>query len=360
MKRLPTIALSTVAALVVMASASGHASAITPHLPASTSLTTVPDKISWPNSRDFEYRVEMQAGVNGAHFIFTVPAPPWGFKGIYGSPFSFYAEPRLEGPGEIKPSLSIVADPAVFSCWRGSFAGSQFWYEVTLDSGVSTTVVVPGRLEAAPLAGMNSLTDFRMENGDDPILIDAPVAVGGKQGVRIITRMVGKDSKLPAALKSGSKFKLNGFTRPVLINRRIDITARPPTSAPRDGRPDREGRGLNVHTAGTRAEALEMLTHQPIAVAFLDIALGDDDEFDGLDICQRLKHEPIALAGGAPIVVLVSGQGKASDRVRATLAGADAYLTKPFSQHDVVRALESCGLMPVPVLSAPLPDTPPG
>ena len=239
MKRLPTIALSTAAALVVMASTSGHASAITPHLPVSTSLTTVPDKISWPNSRDFEYRVEMQAGVNGAHFIFTVPAPPWGFKGIYGSPFSFYAEPRLEGPGEIKPSLSIVADPAVFSCWRGSFAGSQFWYEVTLDSGVSTTVVVPGRLEAAPLAGMNSLTDFRMENGDDPILIDAPVAVGGKQGVRIITRMVGKDSKLPAALKSGSKFKLNGFTRPVLINRRIDITARRLTSAPSKGSPDR-------------------------------------------------------------------------------------------------------------------------
>jgi CheY-like chemotaxis protein len=121
-----------------------------------------------------------------------------------------------------------------------------------------------------------------------------------------------------------------------------------------------EGLGLHVHTAATSAEALEMLTHQPIAVAFLDIVLGDDDEFDGLDICQRLKHEPIALAGGAPIVVLVSGQGKASDRVRATLAGADAYLTKPFSQQDVVRALESCGLTPVPMLSAPLPDTPPG
>ena len=121
-----------------------------------------------------------------------------------------------------------------------------------------------------------------------------------------------------------------------------------------------EGLGLQVHTAATSTEALELLTHRPIAVAFLDIALGDDDEFDGLDICQRIKHEPIALAGGAPIVVLVSGQGKASDRVRATLAGADAYLTKPFSQHDLVRALESCGLTPVPTLSAPLTDAPPG
>lgn len=117
-----------------------------------------------------------------------------------------------------------------------------------------------------------------------------------------------------------------------------------------------DGLGLRVHAASSSAEALELLTHQPIHVALLDIALGDDDEFDGLDICQRIKHEPLALAGGTPIVVLVSGEGKASDRVRATLAGADAYLTKPFSQQDLVRALESCGLTPVPTLSAPLSD----
>ncbi len=119
-----------------------------------------------------------------------------------------------------------------------------------------------------------------------------------------------------------------------------------------------EGLGLRVHAASTSAEALELLTHQPIHVALLDMALGDGDEFDGLDICQRIKHQPLALAGGTPLVVLVSGEGRASDRVRATLAGAEAYLTKPFSQQDLVRALESCGLTPVPTLSAPLPDAP--
>lgn len=121
-----------------------------------------------------------------------------------------------------------------------------------------------------------------------------------------------------------------------------------------------EGLGLRVHAASTSAEALELLTHQPIHVALLDMALGEDDEFDGLDICQRIKHEPLALAGGTPLVVLVSSEGRASDRVRATLAGAEAYLTKPFSQQDLVRALESCGLAPVPTLSAPLPDAPRG
>lgn len=117
--------------------------------------------------------------------------------------------------------------------------------------------------------------------------------------------------------------------------------------------------GLHAHLATTSAEALALLTRQPFAIALLDIVLGEDDELDGLDICQRIKHEPLALAGSAPIVVLISGQAQASDRVRATLAGSDAFLTKPFAQKDLVRALESCGLTLLPTLTAPIGDRPP-
>ncbi len=102
-----------------------------------------------------------------------------------------------------------------------------------------------------------------------------------------------------------------------------------------------------------------MLTHQSITVAFLDLTLGEDDELDGLDICQRIKHEPLALGGSPPLVVLVAGQARATDRVRATLAGSDGYLTKPFGKQEIVRVLESCGMTLLPTLTQPADDRPP-
>ena len=102
-----------------------------------------------------------------------------------------------------------------------------------------------------------------------------------------------------------------------------------------------------------------MLTHQPITVAFLDLTLGEDDELDGLDICQRIKHEPLALGGSPPLVVLVAGQARATDRVRATLAGSDGFLSKPFGKAEVVRVLESFGMTLLPTLTQPPGDRPP-
>jgi CheY-like chemotaxis protein len=112
--------------------------------------------------------------------------------------------------------------------------------------------------------------------------------------------------------------------------------------------------GLSVHLTHNSAEALEILAHDPVSIAFLDIVLSEEEEFDGLDICQRIKREPMALGGGAPLVIIVSGQANATDRVRATLAGSDAFMTKPFTQQDLVRTLESCGLTLMPTLSAPV------
>jgi len=117
--------------------------------------------------------------------------------------------------------------------------------------------------------------------------------------------------------------------------------------------------GFQVHLATTGAEALDVLTHQPITLACLDLALAEGDEFDGLDICQRIKHEPLALGGSQPLVVLVSGQARATDRVRATLAGSDGFLTKPFGKQELVRVLESCGMTLLPTLTLPVGDRPP-
>lgn len=126
MKRLVALVLGSLIALAT----AGSAGAITPKLPVSTSLTTGPSSVSWPGSREFEYRVDMTAGPDGSHFIFTVPQPAWGFSGVQGSPFSYFPQPTLDGPGRIKPSLAIVADPLPWGCWRGAFSGTQSWYEI--------------------------------------------------------------------------------------------------------------------------------------------------------------------------------------------------------------------------------------
>ena len=120
-----------------------------------------------------------------------------------------------------------------------------------------------------------------------------------------------------------------------------------------------ETMGFRVHLATTGAEALDALTHQAITLACLDLTLGEEDEFDGLEICQRVKHEPMALGGSPPLVVLVSGQARATDRVRATLAGSDGFLTKPFGKEDLVRVLESCGMTLLPTLTLQAGDQPP-
>lgn len=204
----------------------GSASALTAKLPVETSLSTVPASVSWPGSPDFEYRVDLTAGPGGAEFIFTVPAPSWGFTGVYGTPFS-YGQPKLDGPGTLEPDFAVVADPAPWACWRGGFSGSQFWYRVNLGPGQKTTIVVPGSLAAAPLAGMTTETDFRIENVDDPVLIPAGLEVGGKQGVRIRTVVAGEDPRLPADRNPGRRFRLRGFTRPALADRKIRFRAEP-------------------------------------------------------------------------------------------------------------------------------------
>jgi len=100
--------------------------------------------------------------------------------------------------------------------------------------------------------------------------------------------------------------------------------------------------GYRVHLATNGDEALQLLAGQRFAIVFLDVVLGPAGSLDGLSLCQRLKHEPeFFSAGRPPRVVLVTGLAGAMDRVRGTLAGCDAYLTKPLSEDELLRALRT-------------------
>ncbi len=85
---------------------------------------------------------------------------------------------------------------------------------------------------------------------------------------------------------------------------------------------------LGVRARGVRDSdaALEQLSRHAYPLVFLDVELGQGSKLDGLALCQCIKRRD---GGVAPIVALVSAHTSATDRVRGSLAGCDAYLGKP-------------------------------
>jgi two-component system, OmpR family, response regulator ResD len=55
---------------------------------------------------------------------------------------------------------------------------------------------------------------------------------------------------------------------------------------------------------------------------------------DGIEVCRRIDH-------GAMKVIMLSARDDAESRTRAEAAGADGYLTKPFSAIDLLDELEA-------------------
>jgi two-component system KDP operon response regulator KdpE len=92
------------------------------------------------------------------------------------------------------------------------------------------------------------------------------------------------------------------------------------------------GAGYAVDTAGTAQEALMKAGMRPPMAIILDVLLPDGR---GTDVCRELRawyH--------APIVVL-SAVGEEKEKVDALDAGADDYITKPFSGEELLARLRA-------------------
>lgn len=105
--------------------------------------------------------------------------------------------------------------------------------------------------------------------------------------------------------------------------------------------------GLQPTLASGSDEALRALAATRFRAVLLDIGLGDDSPLDGFALCQHIKSGQRDADGHAPFVALVTGRGQQADRVRASLAGADAYLTKPIDE-DGLRTALAAALAPPP------------
>jgi DNA-binding response OmpR family regulator len=94
--------------------------------------------------------------------------------------------------------------------------------------------------------------------------------------------------------------------------------------------------GFDVLTARTGMEALELMREHRPQVAVLDIGMPPPD---GLEVVRQIRADA-ALAGTR--LVLLTAKARRTDVHLGLAAGADAYVSKPFSPAELsarVRAL---------------------
>ena len=88
-----------------------------------------------------------------------------------------------------------------------------------------------------------------------------------------------------------------------------------------------------IHMADNGPDALRLATRFRPCVVLLDVMLPG---LDGYDICRKLRATP----GLADMrIVMVSAKAMPSERARGFDAGADAYVTKPFDDGDLLAAM---------------------
>jgi twitching motility two-component system response regulator PilG len=90
------------------------------------------------------------------------------------------------------------------------------------------------------------------------------------------------------------------------------------------------GSEYRVLIADNALDALSTLYHEPISVLLLDVSMPD---IDGLEVCRTIRSLPQFKT--LPIV-MVTARDKAFDRVQGKMAGATEYLTKPFSNTELL------------------------
>lgn len=95
---------------------------------------------------------------------------------------------------------------------------------------------------------------------------------------------------------------------------------------------ERAGFDVAVETDGRHA--LETAQQQSPDVLVLDVMLPG---IDGYEVLRRLRSNE---RGGKLPVLMLTAKGQREDRETALSCGADMFITKPFSNAEVVEAIE--------------------
>ncbi|MBE5666413.1 response regulator transcription factor [Staphylococcus sp. SS251] len=84
---------------------------------------------------------------------------------------------------------------------------------------------------------------------------------------------------------------------------------------------------INAYTQSSGEAALQLLEHQTIDIAVVDIMM---DGMDGFQLCNTLKNDY-----DIPVIMLTA-RDALSDKERAFLSGTDDYVTKPFEVKELI------------------------
>ncbi len=91
---------------------------------------------------------------------------------------------------------------------------------------------------------------------------------------------------------------------------------------------------FELHEAADGLEALELAGREHPTLVFLDV---DMPALNGIDACRRLREDDGNRE--TTIVMLTAAHGDSVER-QAEEAGADLFLTKPFSPLDLLRLVD--------------------
>jgi two-component system chemotaxis response regulator CheY len=99
----------------------------------------------------------------------------------------------------------------------------------------------------------------------------------------------------------------------------------------------RDVAGFALVEAPDGAQAVEVARSEAPSIVFLDVNM---PVLDGYETCRRLRELPET--ADATIVMLTAAIGEEAER-QAEEAGADLFLTKPFSPRELLRLVHDIG-----------------
>lgn len=93
--------------------------------------------------------------------------------------------------------------------------------------------------------------------------------------------------------------------------------------------------GFSVDVAGNGEEALQKIRNERPTIVFLDIVM---PKKSGLEICKEIKNDPELKD---TFIIILTAKGQELDRRDCMSAGANDYLTKPFSPREVLERVRT-------------------
>jgi two-component system, cell cycle response regulator len=226
------------------------------------------------------------------------------------------APPSVARVAPIAPTRP-VADPS------GGFAATRPFAPLTSSSPVAAS---------APASGVAGLPSYKpVQSASAPaVVVSGTAAKAPRNDVRIGMPEFAnsRDSPLVSGDAKHSGFQDDSQMDHILVVDDSDI-------ALKFMRNRLTRFGFRTDLVNSGEEALGRVSARPYKFVFLDVMM---EGLDGYQTCRAIKQRKYS-EGKPPVVVMLTSRGGTIDKIRGTLAGCDAYLTKPLNERDLIAVL---------------------